>query len=338
MPAPPPWMNKESDSVKARKQAAQEAYMKKREAARENPAGAATFDESEGWVVEAMDWVRAVTKHPISNGLNDLRDGKILCQLINCIRPGTISLINKCSAANKHQGLICMENIRFFIDGCVTIGVSNNDLFQPEDLFAGMNKRQAIICIAALGRCTFNVAEYKGPKLGHCSTTYEATHEVDVESAEAVQTRLDELAKAKGVAVQKAEEHKARRAADTYKGTQLEMVRAWTEDVVGEQWSSDDMWEALHNGIFLCKLAEKILPGHINLKKLHRSKIAFMCMENIGEFCKQCKAMGVRPSDQFRPPDLYEKKGYPKQILQCIERLGHTCAKVKGYTGPTMVR
>merc|ERR1711907_624556 len=93
----------------------------------------------------------------------------------------------------------------------------------------------------------------------------------------------------------KSEAHAAARAADTYQGSMEEQIRQWSEDVVGEPWPSDDMWEALKDGVFLCKLANKIIPGSVNMRKVKKSKIAFQCMENIGFFCSATKKMGVKP-------------------------------------------
>ncbi len=74
-----------------------------------------------------------------------------------------------------------------------------------------------------------------------------------------------------------------------------------------------------------------------------RSKIAYLLLENISKFCEKLKdlggivllfpgligsVVGVKPSNQFTPPDLFEKRGWPKQVLQCLWDLGHSCEKV----------
>jgi len=330
----PSWM-KRQDSAVGRKEAAVAKYIQQREDFKEDPYAA--FDPDEPWVIEALDWVREVTKDPLTAGLTSLKDGRILCKLVNSIQPGTIQVINKCSVTKKQQALLCMENLKFFLDGCTTLGVSSNDLFLPPDLYADMNRRQAIICIAALGRCTHNSETYQGAAMGHAGTKYKEDHTVDDEAAAEVQARLDEVAAAQVAKVEAKAAHTAARAADQFHGTMEEQVKAWSEAVVGEAWASDDLWEAMHDGFFMCKLANAIKPKSVNMKKLHKSSIAFMCMENIGFFCKATQKLGVKPSEQFRPGDLYEKgKSYPKQVWITLWALGHSCEDVEGYTGPTL--
>ena len=76
-----------------------------------------------------------------------LKDGIILCKLINKFQTGSVKKINESKMAFKQ-----MENIGNFLDGCYSYGVSKNDLFQTVDLYEGTNMAQVIGGIHALGR------------------------------------------------------------------------------------------------------------------------------------------------------------------------------------------
>ena len=89
----------------------------------------------------------------------------------------------------------------------------------------------------------------------------------------------------------------------------------------------DQLWEFLHDGTQLIELANKIKPGCVTHKP-RKSKVFMILLENISKFCESLRGLGVKPSNQFRPPDLLEKRGWPKQVLQCLWDLGHSCAKV----------
>ncbi|XP_075243885.1 myophilin-like [Convolutriloba macropyga] len=76
-----------------------------------------------------------------------LKDGVYLCMLINILFPGTVRKINTSKMAFKQ-----MENIGNFLDGCETVGVNREDLFQTVDLYEGENMAQVVNGIYALAR------------------------------------------------------------------------------------------------------------------------------------------------------------------------------------------
>ncbi|CAL1536503.1 unnamed protein product [Lymnaea stagnalis] len=90
-----------------------------------------------------------------------LKDGKILCALINKIKPGIITKkIN-----NSKMPFLQMENTSNFLEACEKIGISKTDLFQTVDLYDKINMVQVVNCIYALGRKAPKVG-YQGPTLG----------------------------------------------------------------------------------------------------------------------------------------------------------------------------
>ena len=108
---------------------------------------------------QALDWMEAVLEESLFDDRNEdklktyiqekLKDGSILCKLINKIRPGSVKKIN----AGKLP-FVKMENIGFFLNGCYEYGVKKEDLFQTADLFEGANIVQVVNGLAALGRKT----------------------------------------------------------------------------------------------------------------------------------------------------------------------------------------
>ena len=91
---------------------------------------------------------------------NPLKDGVILCNLINTIQPGSVKKINTGKMAFKQ-----MENIGNFLSACEAIGCSKLDLFQTVDLFEANNIPQVVNGIFAAGRKAQKIG-YDGPRLG----------------------------------------------------------------------------------------------------------------------------------------------------------------------------
>jgi len=133
---------------------------------------AAKFDvdlanEALGWIVDVLhtgnkadqaDKIGMVSTQ--KDVQSPLKDGVVLCHLINVIRPGSVSRINDSKMAFKQ-----MENIGKFLDGCEKLGINKIDLFQTVDLYEGQNIPQVINGIFALGRKARKIG-YNGPSLG----------------------------------------------------------------------------------------------------------------------------------------------------------------------------
>jgi len=94
-----------------------------------------------------------------------LKDGTILCKIMNVIKPGSVKKINTGKMAFKQ-----MENINNFLEGCESIGCKKLDLFQTVDLYEGQNLPQVINGILALGRKAQAIG-YDGPELGPTEAT-----------------------------------------------------------------------------------------------------------------------------------------------------------------------
>lgn len=90
---------------------------------------------------------------------NALKNGILLCHLINCLKSGSVKKINENNMAFKQ-----MENIGNFLTACESVGCKKADLFQTVDLYESNNIPQVINGIFALGRKAQNF--YDGPRLG----------------------------------------------------------------------------------------------------------------------------------------------------------------------------
>ncbi|TDH72903.1 hypothetical protein CCR75_007109 [Bremia lactucae] len=112
---------------------------------------------------EAQKWIEAVLSEKFLASFGDsLKDGVMLCSLMNKIKPGMISRIQTAPMPFKQ-----MENISAFVRACRTIGVAEFELFETVDLYNQTNLGQVVQCIHALGRTIQKtMPNYDGPLLG----------------------------------------------------------------------------------------------------------------------------------------------------------------------------
>lgn len=112
---------------------------------------------------EAQEWIESVLEEKFLASFGDsLKDGILLCNLMNKIRPGLIPRIQTSPMPFKQ-----MENITAFLRACRAVGVAEFDLFETVDLFELKKVPLVVNCIHALGRAVQkNVPEFDGPSLG----------------------------------------------------------------------------------------------------------------------------------------------------------------------------
>lgn len=112
---------------------------------------------------EVLDWIEAVIGERLPNLPYEevLRDGIVLCKLMNQLMPGYVQKINTSGGQFK-----MMENINKFQEGCKKYGVPEIDVFQTVDLWERRNIPQVTQCIFALGRTAQVHTEWRGPILG----------------------------------------------------------------------------------------------------------------------------------------------------------------------------
>ncbi|KAJ8725027.1 hypothetical protein PYW07_015985 [Mythimna separata] len=113
---------------------------------------------------EAQEWIEAIlgAKFPPGEAYEDvIRDGTVLCQLINKIKPGSVNKINTSGGQFK-----MMENITNFQAALRAYGVADIDVFQTVDLWEKKDIAQVTNTLFALGRETYRHPEFQGPNLG----------------------------------------------------------------------------------------------------------------------------------------------------------------------------
>ncbi|XP_073985872.1 myophilin [Rhodnius prolixus] len=112
---------------------------------------------------EVIEWIEAVLGEKLPNQPYEdvLRDGVVLCNLINKLAPGSVKKIQ-----TKGTNFQLMENIQRFQAAVKKYGVPEEEIFQTADLFERRNIPQVTLCLYSLGRITQKHAEYDGPRLG----------------------------------------------------------------------------------------------------------------------------------------------------------------------------
>lgn len=82
------------------------------------------------------------------DGLHEkLRDGIVLCNLINALSPGSVKKVNK-PMTNYHM----IENIGKFLSAIEVYGVTKVDQFNSPDLFENVNMLAVVNTLHGLGR------------------------------------------------------------------------------------------------------------------------------------------------------------------------------------------
>lgn len=112
---------------------------------------------------QAREWMESVIGEPFEGEFGpSLKNGVLLCKLLNAIAPGTIKKINESRMPFKQ-----MENISMFLRGCRSLGVAEHSLFETVDLYEEKDLGLVVKCLFALGSTVqLTVPDFAGPHLG----------------------------------------------------------------------------------------------------------------------------------------------------------------------------
>ena len=98
---------------------------------------------------EVRAWMGGLLGSPVEGDfMTVLKDGRVLCKLVNIIRPGIVKKINKMKMA-----FMQMENIGSFLAAAGAIGVDASESFMTVDLYEAKNPGAVLLCLASLKRC-----------------------------------------------------------------------------------------------------------------------------------------------------------------------------------------
>merc|ERR1711920_660821 len=93
-----------------------------------------------------------------------------------------------------------------------------------------------------------------------------------------------------------------------------------------------NFFEALKSGVVLCQLVNRIRPGAV--PKINEAGRPFKERENISNFLKACRNLGVQEYALFSTDDLFEQKNM-WSVIRCIHALGGCLRRsVPEFTGP----
>lgn len=115
---------------------------------------------------ETLEWIRKLTGEPANtsgdaeNLYEVLKDGTLLCKLVNSLQEGSVKKVNQSTMAFK-----CMENINAFLEAVKKLGVPPQETFQTIDLWEKQNLYSVVVCLQSLGRKAGNFGKPSiGPK------------------------------------------------------------------------------------------------------------------------------------------------------------------------------
>ncbi|KAJ2402347.1 Protein kinase of the Mitotic Exit Network, partial [Coemansia sp. RSA 2530] len=97
---------------------------------------------------------------------DSLRDGVVLCHLINKLRPGAIKSIN-----TRRLPFTQMENISNFLAAARKLGLESTDLFQTVDLYEGKNMPRVIMTLLTIARVVAGIPLNSHRKLADAQRT-----------------------------------------------------------------------------------------------------------------------------------------------------------------------
>lgn len=114
---------------------------------------------------QVEEWIQAISGEQRPEGESIaawLKDGQVLCKLVNTIKPGIVKKVNTSKLAFKQ-----MENITFFTHAARELGVPESATFSTPDLYEEKNVLSVLNCIYLLGGAVqVSCPEFEGPHLG----------------------------------------------------------------------------------------------------------------------------------------------------------------------------
>ena len=303
---------------------------------------------------EAQVWIEQILQKEFpTNFADSLKDGVLLCQLMNALQPQSIPKIQHSKMPFKQ-----MENISMFLRQCRVLGVLEFDLFETVDLYEQKDLGVVVRCLHSLGRAVQkNLPNFDGPKLGVKNSKPKDSHIQDSQASKvntfvppAIDTAAPvlktfsrpssrECAKQSPIQIKTRgggyglDADLAKRAMERYDSDAEEEAQVWIEQILQKEFPTN-FADSLKDGVLLCQLMNALQPQSI--PKIQHSKMPFKQMENISMFLRQCRVLGVLEFDLFETVDLYEQKDLGV-VVRCLHSLGRAVQKnLPNFDGPKL--
>lgn len=102
---------------------------------------------------EIREWIEEITVEKLPQGsfADIMKDGVVLCKLVNIILATEASVAIKCPS-RSNLSFFQMENIAYFINKAKMLGVPDDECFQTIDLYEAKNLKQVFTCLYSLSR------------------------------------------------------------------------------------------------------------------------------------------------------------------------------------------
>lgn len=141
---------------------------------------------------------------------------------------------------------------------------------------------------------------------------------------------------------------------------QEQEILEWIEQVLGEKLPAGNYEDILKDGVILCQLINKIVPGSV--KKIQTKGTNFQLMENVQRYAQKKKKLaayfklfrerdillipllktfhrfqaaikkyGVPEEEIFQTADLFERRNVP-QVTLCLYSLGRIVSRLRFIT------
>jgi len=121
------------------------------------------------------------------------------------------------------------------------------------------------------------------------------------------------------------------KAAAKYDAQAEEDAARWVQAITGEEVVGD-FFDALRSGQVLCQLVNSIRAGSV--AKINSAGMPFKERENISNFLRVCRSLGVQEYALFSTDDLYEEKNL-QSVVNCVHALGGAVQRsVPEFRGP----
>jgi len=125
--------------------------------------------EDPDWRIKIAEWIEAVIGEQLPNKDDlwpSLKDGLVLCRLMNTIKPNTIKKYSQPKNGKLHP-LMERENIGLFLEGCWHIGIQSSNMFVVADLHGRRNMQAVLNNLAALSNVASSCFGCKVPPIAN---------------------------------------------------------------------------------------------------------------------------------------------------------------------------